>query len=270
MEDFAAVERLMATIRPEVVFHLSGLSNGAPNLDLLLPTFHSQLTSAVNVLTSATRLGCRRVILIGSLEEPGDAAGLEHQVPTSPYGAAKWAAAVYARMCHRLYGTPVAIVRIYMMYGPGQRREKVIPYTIESLLAGEIPQLSSGTRALDWVYVDDAVEGLVLAACADGLDGETVDLGAGVAVPIRAVADQLVQLINPRLHAAFGALPDRPADQVHVADTAKTESLLGWRSRTSLREGLERTVASQRASQSTSRPPARAAGGPPAFRQRHV
>src|SRR5690242_1688935 len=220
MEDLAAVQEVMTTVQPEVVFHLSGLSNGAPDIDLVLPTFRSHLVSAVNVLTVATRLGCRRVILIGSLEEPEVAAPREDLVPTSPYGAAKWGAGMYARMCHRLYGTPVAIVRIFMMYGPGQRPEKIVPYTVSTLLKGETPLLSSGKRALDWVYVDDAVEGLLLAACAEGIDGQTIDVGSGEAVPIATVVDLLAQVINPGARAAFGALPDRPADhRVHVANT---------------------------------------------------
>jgi UDP-glucose 4-epimerase len=240
MDDAEAVDRLVQDTKPEHIFHLSGLSNGAPGLDLVQSTFQSQLASTVNVLTAAARSGCRRVILIGSLEEP--TAGAEDGVPASPYGAAKWGAAMYARMFHRLYQTPVVIARVYMAYGPGQAEGKIVPYTIRSLLQGQAPQLSSGRRCLDWIYVDDAVEGLVQAAAADGVDGTTLEFGSGIAVSIKDVVDEIVAIVEPRVRPVFGAVSDRPTEAVRVADTRKTAQVLGWHARTALAEGLRRTV----------------------------
>jgi len=240
MDDAEAVDRLVQDTKPEQIFHLSGLSNGAPGLDLVQSTFQSQLASTVNVLTAAARSGCRRVILIGSLEEPTAAA--EDGVPASPYGAAKWGAAMYARMFHRLYQTPVVIARVYMAYGPGQAEGKIVPYTIRSLLQGQAPQLSSGRRCLDWIYVDDAVEGLVQAAAADGVDGTTLEFGSGIAVSIKDVVDEIVAIVEPRVRPVFGAVSDRPTEAVRVADTRKTAQVLGWHARTALAEGLRRTV----------------------------
>ena len=241
MEDGPAVERLVQNTNPEVIFHLSGLSNAAPGLDLVQATFQSQLVSTVNVLTAAARSDCRRVILIGSLEEPID--GPAQGVPASPYAAAKSGVGVYARMFHRLYQTPVVVARLYMTYGPGQAEAKIVPYTILSLLDGRPPRLSSGRRQLDWIYVDDAVDGLVRTAGADrDVDGTTLEFGSGTPVTIREVVDEIVTIVEPRVRPEFGALADRPADAARAADTRKTTALLGWRAQTSLPEGLRRTV----------------------------
>jgi len=78
--------------------------------------------STVNLLTVAN-IGCRRIVLLASLEEPGhtDAA------PASPYAAAKWTSGTYGRMFHKLYQTPVVLVRPFMTYGPRQDVRKIIP-----------------------------------------------------------------------------------------------------------------------------------------------
>jgi nucleoside-diphosphate-sugar epimerase len=149
---------------------------------------------------------------------------------------------MYARMFHRLYQTPVVIARVYMAYGPGQAEGKIVPYTIRSLLQGQAPQLSSGRRCLDWIYVDDAVEGLVQAAAADGVDGSTLEFGSGIAVSIKDVVDEIVAIVEPRVRPVFGAVSDRPTEAVRVADTRKTAQVLGWHARTALAEGLRRTV----------------------------
>jgi nucleoside-diphosphate-sugar epimerase len=239
--DAAAVQELIGRLKPEVVFHFGGMVTAAPDVRLVAPTFHSLLTSTINVLTAATDVGGCRVVLSASLEEPIEGSA-DSLVPRSPYGAAKLAGGAYARMFVSLYGTPVVSLRPFMAYGPGQHPTKVIPYTILSLLRGEAPQLSSGDRALDWVYVDDVTEAFVMAASRPGIEGRTLDLGLGSAVRIREVVERLVGQVAPALTPRFGARPDRPDATPRVADVEATAAALGWRATTSLETGLARTV----------------------------
>ncbi len=141
-----------------------------------------------------------------------------------------------------LYGTPVVSLRPFMAYGPGQNPAKVIPYTILSLLRGEAPQLSTGDRALDWVYVDDVIDAFVAAASRPGIEGRTLDLGLGSAARIRDVVERLVRLVAPTITPRFGIRPDRPDARPRVADVEATATALGWRATTSLDTGLARTV----------------------------
>lgn len=245
-EYFAQAEELVRRVEPHVIFHLGGRVSAAPDPAFVLPTFHSLLTSTVNLLTLAARHGCRRVVLVGSLEEPhGEPA--EGATPTSPYSAAKWAGGAYGRMFHRLYGLPVVSVRPFMTYGPGQAIDKIIPGTILSLLRHEPPRLSSGRRPLDWIYVDDVIEGMVRAATVRGVEGRMIDLGSGTAIPAREVVERLVALIDPTITPQFGALPDRPGGDVRTADLGPASALLGWQPTTPLEPGLRRTIAWYRA-----------------------
>jgi UDP-glucose 4-epimerase len=241
MEDVEAVRALVAETKPEVIYHLSGAVNGAPDLRLVLPTFHSLLGSTVNLLTAATEQGCQRVVLVGSLEEPaGSAVDVS---PTSPYGAAKLGVAAYGRMFHRLFGTPTVILRTFMTYGPGQPEWKVIPSVIGALLRGEVPELSSGTRHLDWIYIDDVTEAFIRSGYAPSLDGATLEIGSGSTASIREVVGILARLFACRGEPRFGALPDRPAAVSRAADPREARARLGWEPTVSLEEGLRRTVA---------------------------
>jgi nucleoside-diphosphate-sugar epimerase len=146
-------------------------------------------------------------------------------------------------MFHRLYQTPTVIVRPFYTYGPGQPEHRMIPYTILCYLRGMRPRLSNARRRLDWVYVDDVIEGLLLAACRPGLEGSTIDLGSGQAVSVRDVVFRIKDLTGSFLDPEFGVEPDRPADETRVADTADTWRALGWRALTGLDAGLARAVA---------------------------
>lgn len=241
LANIKTVRQLFSSTKPDVIFHLASHVSGSRDLSLVLPTFQSNLASTVNLLTVATEMGCRRIVIVGSMEEPSQDDA--DATPCSPYAASKWSSTAYGRMFHTLYKTPIVIARVFMTYGPGQRdTQKLIPYVILSLLQGTVPRLSSGSRNVDWIYVNDVVNGLLAAGCKDGVDGCTIDLGSGEMVSVRMVVEQLVRLLGSSIEPHFGALPDRPVEQERRANTADALAQLGWRPETQLVEGLESTV----------------------------
>jgi UDP-glucose 4-epimerase len=239
LAELAAVQGLVRAVRPAVIFHLASHVAGARDLALVIPTFASNLTSTVNLLTAAAEIGDARVVLAGSMEEPESGA----EVPCSPYAAAKFAASGYARMFHALFGLPVVTLRLFMVYGPGQRDlNKLVPYVILSLLRGEPPRLMSGDRAVDWIFVADVVDALMAAARARGIDGARIDVGSGELVTVKEIVERLVAIINPGVEPRFGAVPDRVHERISVADVRRSQSLLGWQPSMLLDGGLRRTV----------------------------
>ena len=239
MAEISSVRDIFNAVRPDLVFHLSGLATASPDRHLILPTLHSLLVSTVNVLMVGAETGCR-TILAASLTEPQQSQS--EIIPGSPYAAAKWASGAYARMFHKLYDMPVVMLRPFMTYGPGQDERKLIPHVIHSLLCDERPRLSSGSQQIDWVYIDDVIEGFVAAAQAPNVEGETIDLGSGVLVTLRSVVEYLVDIINPEIVPAFGALPDRPLEHPRKADVLLAREKLGWEAATPLETGLRSTT----------------------------
>jgi nucleoside-diphosphate-sugar epimerase len=241
LSDRIATEGLLKKRTPDIIFHLAGYAAGGREIGLVLPTFSSNLLTTVNVLAAASACGVRRIILPGSLEEP--AGESSEFIPSSPYAASKWAASAYSRMFHKLYETPVVILRLFMTYGPGrQNPNKLIPYVIRSLLEKKPPELSSGHREIDWIFIDDAVEGMICSAQAPDISGETLDIGSGQSITIRALVEKLVGIIDPSVRPMFGALSERPMEQVRVADIDQTYQRTGWKSRVAIDDGLRKTV----------------------------
>jgi nucleoside-diphosphate-sugar epimerase len=237
--DIEATQAVFADIRPEIVIHLAARVAGARDVELVPEMLTANLLTTINVLMCALESGCGRVVLAGSVEEPVETS----PEPSSPYAASKWAASGYARMFHALYGSPTVELRISMAYGPGQRDEqKLVPYTTLSLLRGEPPRLTSGSRGVDWIYIDDVVDAFVRASSVDGIDGEAIDVGSGSLVTIREVVERIAALIDTRIEPDFGAVPDRVHEISFAADLGAAKKLLGWEPATPLDTGLQRTV----------------------------
>ena len=157
--------------------------------------------------------------------------------------AASAAAASYGALFHSLYGQAVVHARLFMVYGPGDPNEdRIVPYTIRRLLAGESPALGSGERPVDWIYVDDVVRGLVALGEADSIRSGSLDLGTGRTSSIRELALEIARLLGSEVPIAFGARPEPPRQRVRIADLAATRARLDWSPRIALDEGLARTI----------------------------
>lgn len=241
LADARATRAVVQEVRPDVVIHLASRAEGARSLSLVVPMLNDNVVSAVNVMAAAADVRDCRVVLAGSLEEhadlePGSGA-------RSPYSASKIAATTYATLFRDLAHLPLVVLRLAMVYGPDDpHTTRVVPHVVDSFLRGVAPALSSGTRRIDWVYVDDVVDALLAAAVEPAALGRVLDIGTGDLTSIRDAVSLIADVTGTRVAPKFGQLPDRAGDRDLVADPEPALRHLGWCARTSLRAGIERTV----------------------------
>ena len=193
--------------------------------------------------------------VFGSLGETGRFSETTPYDPRSPYSASKAASDHLVSAWHHTYGLPVVLTNCSNNYGPWQFPEKLIPVVILKAVAGEpIPLYGDGANVRDWLYVEDHVEALLLAATRGRLGESYCVGGAGdhgspsertnrdVVETICALMDQLRPQGAPhaRLITRVG---DRPGhDRRYAIDAAKITAELGWKPRHSFEQGLEATV----------------------------
>ena len=238
--DIENARKLFKEIRPDIVIHLAGYPVGTQELDSVAPTFLNNLCVTVNLLTAAVEVGCKRMVLNASLEQP-DYNG-SNNTASSPYGASKLCETIYGKMFRNVFKIPLTIVRPFMTYGPRQQERNVIPYVIRSLLSGNTPKIQSGERQIDWIFVDDVVQGVIAAAATPGADGHTLDLGSGSVTSIRIIVDKLVGIINPAITPTFMDTRPRKNEIVRSANIGPSAEILGWKPTHTLDEGLQKTV----------------------------
>lgn len=231
----------VGSVSPDVVVHLGGRVSGAVDPRLVPATFSTHLVSSIALLDAAREGRTGRVVLVGSTDEPR-----RGETPSSPYAAAKSAMTGYAQLYAGAFDAPVVQVRPSDTFGPGQAPTKLLPYVAASVLRGRRPQLSHCRRRSDWVYVDDVVDGLLVAARA-APDGAELDLGTGTLRTGREMVQALLAELGTGVEPDWGAQPDRADEPERAADVEHTAQVLGWRARTPVAEGVRRTAAAARA-----------------------
>lgn len=192
--------------------------------------------------------GLAALVGVGSAEEYGSAEGVlgEDAAPVCPlsvYGEAKRAAFRVASGWGRERDRSVTWLRPFIVYGPGQGGDMLIPYALRQARRREKASFSDGLQRRDFVFVDDVADALALAA-GKRLPGVNVlNVGRGEAVEVKALLREAERLAGAAGLFELGARPRRSGEpDVQVADTTRMTGALGWTASTDWRSGLAKTV----------------------------
>jgi UDP-glucose 4-epimerase len=254
VRDTALCERLLEGA--DVLFHLACV-NLRRALAHPIEAHEVNATATLHLMAAARRAGIRRVVQVSSSEVYGPALAetIDERHPTLPttaYGASKLAGEAYARAAWHTHGTPVVIVRPFNAFGPRSHAHgtsgEVIPRFITRAVAGApLVIFGDGSQTRDFTHVTDTARGLRLAAEAEGVDGETVNLGTGWETSVSTLATLVRRLAGTS--AGVERRGARPGDVSRQrADARLARTRLGWQPRVTLEQGLRDLVALHRAS----------------------
>ena len=187
--------------------------------------------------------------VFGSLGETGRFSETTPYDPRSPYSASKAASDHLVSAWHHTYGLPVVLTNCSNNYGPWQFPEKLIPVVILKAAADEaIPLYGDGANVRDWLYVEDHVDALLLAATQGEL-GRSYCVGGHGERSNKQVVEAICSLLDALIPAGaphsrlITPVADRPGhDRRYAIDPGRISSELGWQPRHSFEDGLAATV----------------------------
>ena len=256
------VERLFTDARPDLVLHLSAEVGGiGANRANPGRYWYANLLMGTHVLEQSRLAGVDKLVLLGTIcSYPNDAPIPFREVdlwngypePTNaPYGIAKKALLVGAQGYREQYGLNAIYLLPVNLYGPRDNFDPetshVIPALVRKMLDAsdrgerEVVLWGDGSPTREFLYVDDCAEAIVLAA--ERYDGpEPVNVGTGQEIAIRDLADLVADVVGFDGEIVWDAAKPNGQPRRRL-DTSRAERLFGFRARTPLREGIERTVA---------------------------
>jgi UDP-glucose 4-epimerase len=161
------------------------------------------------------------------------------------YGWAKLMGELSLRAYHRQYGVKSASARISTAYGPRENESHAIIALIAQAFVQQSPFeiWGDGKQTRGFTYVDDVVEGLILA-CEHIDDGSAVNVGTDEFISLNRVADKIFTLLNWRPPNGVKHLSEKPVGVVHRAlDMTLAQGTTGWKPQVPFSEGVRRTVA---------------------------
>lgn len=232
------------------VFHLGALI--AIPYSYLHPreVVETNVNGTLNVLLACHELEVPRLVHTSTSEVYGTALRVpideEHPLQgQSPYSASKIGADKLAESFYRSYGLPVVTVRPFNTYGPRQSARAVIPTIITQALTQDLIHLGSLETRRDFTFVSDTVNGFIKAAQADGIEGQTINLGTGTEVTIGELAERIIAITGRPVQIKTDPQrlrPEKSEVMRLISNNHLASELMGWQPEVSLEEGLRLTV----------------------------
>lgn len=243
--DASGLERMLRAHGVEGVIHLAAKAGVRPSIEDPVGYAHANVTGTASVLHAATRAGCKRVIVASSSSVYGNNAktpfseedAVEH--PISPYAATKRACELLGLSHHHLTGMPVAMLRFFTVYGPGQRPDLAISKFMRLLREGRaIPMFGNGHTSRDYTYIDDIVSGVVASYERIDQHGYRVwNLGGSSPVTLTELIAAIGRVAG--VQARIEHKPTQAGDVERTwADLTRSMRELGYKPATTLEAGL--------------------------------
>ncbi len=248
VSDRYALSRVFSVEKPDAVVHWAAESHVDRSIVDATPFLDTNIKGTQVLLDISRDFKIERFINIstdevyGDLKEDGQFYETTPLNPSSPYSVSKASADMLGRAYFRTYGLPVVTVRPSNNYGPWQYPEKLIPVVIMKALNNEkVPVYARGENVREWLFVSDCADG-VFEILGKGSAGETFNIGSGEEKRNIDVVKMILQILG-RSEDLIEYVKDRLGhDFRYSLNSTKVDDQLGWRAKTKVPEGIEKTV----------------------------
>ena len=247
-------EKLAVTVAKDVdvIVHLAANTGVGPSVEDPRADMLANVIGTFNYLEAARINKIPRFIFASSGAPAGEVEPPIHEElpphPVSPYGASKLAGEGYCSAYSRSFGVDTVALRFGNVYGPGSvHKNSVVAKFIRRALEGKPLEIfGDGSQTRDFIYIDDLIEAVILAATRPNIGGETFQIATNRETTVGEMTEQLVKALQASGIEGVQVInaETRVGDvKRNYSDTSKAKVQLGWQPKTELDEGLRKTVA---------------------------
>jgi len=221
---------------PQWCVHLAW--DGLP--DYSLPRCRANLDAGIQLFETLANAGAERFVVAGTCWEYGNASGAVKEEGSAKgcgiFAASKNALRMMLESFAHDCGIEYRWARIFFAYGPGQRAASLIPQCHAAYSRGLQPEIRNPGLIQDFVYVDDVAEGIAAIALADAGSG-VFNIGSGLPTTVADVVNRVADYFD-----AFALFATPQTGSGFWADTSTTTAATGWKAKTSIDDGITRTL----------------------------
>jgi NAD dependent epimerase/dehydratase len=248
LRDFNAIDQTFKDV--QIVFHLGALVSIPYSYFHPVEVVESNVNGTLNVLMACRKYNIDKLVHTSSSEVYGTALSvpIDETHPLqgqSPYSASKIGADKLVESFYCTYGLPVVTVRPFNTYGPRQSARAVIPTIISQALTRNVIRLGNLNTRRDFTYVEDTVRGFSLAAQAEAINGEVINLGTGIDIDIGELANLIIYMIGRSVSVEQDQQRLRPEKSEVIrliSDNRQARDKLNWHPIISMEQGLSKTI----------------------------
>ncbi len=249
--DYAKINKFIKDSDIDICFHLASFSLVEEGQLNPYQTFKINIEGTLNILESARNNNLEKVIVASTSHVYGKnkIPYFESYMPrpTRPYETSKACTDIIAQSYSKSFNLPVLIPRFVNIYGPGDLNfQRLIPKTIKSILEDVPPKMWGGEAIRDYLFIDDAIDAYLLLAKINinqvG-DNRVFNFGSSNMISVKDLIKKIIKISGRNLTIKKESIGREGEIGSQYVSSNKAIRALGWKPKTSLDEGLKRTVA---------------------------
>ena len=246
LESFSEIKKKLKNINFNYIINLAGYGRHDDFLKSGGKIIFNHFLISMNLANYFLNKKISKFINIGS----GDEYGMNKhpqkenmkEDPFSSYSFVKTSNTYLFQMLNKRYNFPSATLRLFLVYGPNQETNRLIPYVIKSCLKNKSFDITEGRQFRDFCYVDDFSNAVIKCLNTKRVNGEVINIASGKKIQIKSV----VKIINSKINLGkplFGKKQIRKGENYSLyANIDKAKKLINWQPKIDINQGLDLTI----------------------------
>jgi len=248
INDEGALNKIFLDEQPNIIVHAASLVKDRWSMDVPLEFLEANVIGSQIIINASKNANSLEQIVfissrsaVGEVQDANTLMGEDNAFrPINPYGASKAAAEGLFYSNHHNTKIPLKICRMQPVYGPRGRNDMFVKRILHSIITGlEIQKYGTGEGVRDWLYVEDAVDG-IFAVLEYNVPFEIFNVGIGKATSTNKLIELCEKISGHKANIINVEAPPGDAHFAGIADCSKLKSI-GWEAKVKIVEGIERT-----------------------------
>jgi UDP-glucose 4-epimerase len=232
----------------DYVINSSGYINHSKYSNDGAKIFDAHFNGIKNLIDCLEKDKIKRFVQFGSSDEYGNNLAPQNEnqkeAPISMYSVAKVASTYFLQTLYRTENFPSVILRPFLVYGPNQGNDRLIPQIIMGCINDEKFPTSEGMQLRDFLFIDDFVDVVFMTLKNNNVLGEIINISSGIPVSIKKVIHIIVDYLKSG-QPQYGKIKYRDGENMKLyADIRKAKTLLNWKPKVDLETGICKTIES--------------------------
>ncbi len=229
------------------IFNLGGYIDHSSSYDVNNINLKTHFMSVVNLVSIFSKRKITRFINIGSSDEYGSSKIVQNEkyreAPQSFYALSKVCSTHFLQMAYKNIKFPSVIIRIFIAYGPKQKKNRLIPYIIDRCLKNKTAYLTKGDQVRNFCYIEDVVEAIMLFTKPKkkNVEGNVFNVGYNKSYKVRNIAYKIKKIIN-KGNLIFNKKINKRESKLLIPNINKIKKTHNWKPNFSINAGLKKTI----------------------------
>ncbi len=231
----------------DYIVNLSGYINHDNLLNNGTDIFYEHVNGLINIFESTKHRFPKTLIQVGTSDEYGKHMAPQKEIlsedPLTPYALAKTTCTKFCKLAFSTTNYPCIVLRPFLIFGPNQKDDRLIPYVINACLENKEFKISNGEKCRDFLYIDNFLEYIIECFDKKSLFGEVINIGSGEKRSVKSVVEYIQKIIS-KGKANYGEGNSIKFENEELyADIEKLKYFLKLHDPISFEEGIKKTIA---------------------------